>query len=114
MKNNDLLNIDDDNIEYDKLSILLNDIDKSEKNSFIKNAINNKELLINEINRNKVIRENNRLKQIKYINRHHKNIDLSSIIVDMLDDRELKILYDKCLYENRSFIKKIIEYLFYN
>jgi hypothetical protein len=109
------MNNDDDSVEYENLSAQLNDINDSEKNNFIKNVKTSKELLLLEINKNKILRENKRNKQITYILKHPTNtIDLSMIIVDMLEDKELQILYDKVVYENRSIFKKLIEFMFYN
>jgi len=115
MNNNTIINIDDDNIEYEKLSVLLDDTNNSEKNNFIKNIKNSKDLLLIEIDRNRQLREIKRNKQIAYILKHSVNtIDLSMIIVDMLEDTDLQILYDKIVYENRSIFKKLIEFLFYS
>lgn len=109
-----LIDEDNDELEFDKLSSLLNNVSDSEKNNFIKNIERSKELLLLEIDRNKQLREIKRNKQISYILKHSNSIDLSSIIVDMLEDKELQILYDKVVYENRSIFKKIIEFLFYS
>ena len=107
----DVLINEDDDIEYDKLSILLNDTNASEKKVFIENVVDRKDLLLSEINKNKILREDKRNKQVAYIIKKNKDIDLSSIIVDMLDDKDLKILYDKVVYNNRSVFKKIMEIL---
>jgi hypothetical protein len=106
--------VEDDNIEYGNLTILLDDTNNIEKNKFIKNIECEKDLLLTEVNKNKKNREERKNKQIAYILKHNKIIDLSSIIVDMLDDKDLKLLYDKIVFNNRSAFKKIMEFLFYN
>lgn len=112
--NNDIIDRDD-SLSFDDLSKNIDLTIDSEKNSFIKLIQNNKDNLISEINKNNILREEKRNKQINYILKHNKDkIDLSNVIIDMLDDKELKILYDKVVYNNRPIIKKIIEFLFFN
>jgi len=118
MNDNDKILINDENddlIDYDKLNeLLLNDI-SYKKESFIKNLDNNGKYFIQEKNINETKREKKRQEYIDYINNNTKNKlrnELSLIDIEMLEDKNLFILYDQIKYENRSFFKKIFEFLF--
>ena len=91
----------------------LKETTSNRRNVIIKEIDTEGEKLLDEISRKNKRKVDQKKQQIDFILNKSKTIILSEEDLQELDYREVKTIYDKTVHENRPFIKRFLEFLFY-
>jgi hypothetical protein len=110
----DITSIDffDDDKDYEETCKLLQEATAERKRVLIKEMMESSEKLIAEIDRKTTRKEALKKTQIDFILKKSKKNRDSIEELQELDFQEVKEIYDRTLYENKSFVKKFFAFLF--
>lgn len=100
---------DDDYYNYDEFSQFLEDHTKRQKNKSASHIIEKGEDFLAEIDHKKKIKQQEKKPLIKYILK--KSNKYSEKYLLDLDYNDVKDIYNEIKYKNRSFFKKLFEFL---
>lgn len=110
--NKDVLSIgyDDDQESYDEFDKFLIEHTERQKNKAASEIFEMGEQFLSEIDHKKKIKEEEKRPLVKYIIK--KSNKYSERYLLDLDFNDVKDIYDELKYENRSLLKRVMEFLF--
>lgn len=111
----DITSIDhvDDDKDYEKLDKVLTETTINRKQVLIKGIDIEGQKLLDEIDKKNKKIAKKRQEYIHFILVKSKDNELDEDELKELDIKELKPIYEKAVYDNRPFIKRFFEFIFF-
>jgi len=103
----------DDDKDYEKLDKILNETTNHVKQVLVKGIDIEGQKLLDEIDRKNKKIAAKRQQYIQFILLKSKDNELTEEELRELDLKELKPIYEKAVYDNRPFIKRFFEFVFF-